>query len=498
MDKPRHRVKAGSSRGAAAAQPQRPAAQANAPAYQTTGSGPRSTSFRAGGHGPNAALMGAATLRQQARQLRRNSDMIETIVTKLAAHIVGTGIVPELGDQQAQERWNSWTDQADADGIRDFYGMLALAVEEMVEAGECFIRRRPRRVEDGLIVPLQLQLLEAEHVPLSLHRTRDGQGNETRFGIQFNAIGQRTGYWMYRTHPGDGSGTMGEPVLVPASEIIHLYHPKRIGQLRGVTWLAPMLGKIRDLEDFEDSTRLREAVNAAFTAFVTRNLPAEMDPEKLMQHWATVDAQSAQSGMARAGLEGGTTWFLEVGEDVKFAAPPGVSGTYEPFKRSQLRGIAAASMLLYEQISGDFSQVNDRMWRAAHNEFKRGIEMIQHNTLVFQALRPVMQWWGALGRLSGALPASLRTDIVPWTPQAWPYINPVQDVAAAEGEIRAGLGSRTRRLRERGERAEEVDAENKADRVREQDAKLTYTTDPAKVSNAGVTQARNPDVEIPG
>lgn len=271
-----------------------------------------------------------------------------------------------------------------------------------------------------------------------------------------------------------------------------------MGQLRGITWLAPMMGKLRDLEDFEDSTRLREALNAAFTAFVTRNMPTEMDAGEIMKHWADVDAAAAQSGMARAGLEGGTTWFLEPGEDVKFAAPPGVSGTYEPFKRSQLRGIAAAAMLLYEQVSGDFSQVNDRMWRAAHDEFKRGIEMIQHSTVVFQTLRPVMQWWGAMGRLSGALPSTLRTDIVPWTPQAWPYINPVQDVAAAEAEIRAGLSSRTRRLRARGERAEDVDAENKADRDRERDAQLTYTTDPAKVSNSGVTQARPPESEIPG
>jgi hypothetical protein len=31
----------------------------------------------------------------------------------------------------------------------------------MFVAGECFVRLRPRRAEDGLLVPLQMQLLQS-------------------------------------------------------------------------------------------------------------------------------------------------------------------------------------------------------------------------------------------------------------------------------------------------------------------------------------------------
>lgn len=497
MEKPRIRVPAGSMPVAVPARPA-PRAQDAAPApYQTGGSGPRSRSFRPGDHGPNAALVAAATLRRQARQLRRNSDMIETVINKLGESIIGTGIVPELADEAAQTLWTRWTDVADADGASDFYGQCLLAVEEMAEAGECFIRRRVRRPGDGLEVPLQLQLLASEMVPIDMHRPRDARGLVTRHGIQFDAIGRRVGYWVYPVHPGEGAWGGAEPVLVPASEIAHLYRPKRAGQIRGITWLSPMLGKIKDMEDVQDSTRLREANQANFNTFVIRPAPAQADIDTLMGHWSSVDARDRDSALPRVGMEPGATWILEPGEDVKFANPPGVAGTYEPFIRMQARGIAAAARLLYEQVSGDYSQVNDRMWRAAHNEFRRGVEAIQHHQVVFQLLRPVLQWWGALARLAGRLPAGVNTDLVTWTPQAWPYINPVQDVQAAQGEIRAGLSSRTRKLRERGERAAEIDRENAGDRARETDAGLVYTTDPGKVSNAGVTQSRPADNELP-
>lgn len=58
------------------------------------------------------------------------------------------------------------------------------------ESGECFVRIRPRRISDGLSVPLQLQLIESEQLPLSKNEVARN-GNEIRSGIEFNRIGQR-------------------------------------------------------------------------------------------------------------------------------------------------------------------------------------------------------------------------------------------------------------------------------------------------------------------
>ena len=88
------------------------------------------------------------------------------------SHAVGCGIKPsslvddaDLKDS-IQRLWLAWTDEADADGLTDFYGLQAMAARAMFEAGECFLRFRPRRPDDGLTVPLQLQMLSSEHLPL--------------------------------------------------------------------------------------------------------------------------------------------------------------------------------------------------------------------------------------------------------------------------------------------------------------------------------------------
>jgi capsid protein len=92
---------------------------------------------------------------------------------------------------------------------------------------------------------LQLQLLEAEHLPFDKNEA-DGNGNQIRCGIEFDKIGRRVAYHFYRKHPGDNTDQSGkgEIVRVPASEILHLYRPQRPGQIRGVPWISPALVKL--------------------------------------------------------------------------------------------------------------------------------------------------------------------------------------------------------------------------------------------------------------
>ena len=188
------------------------------------GTGRRSKSWRVGSWGPNAAITYALDeLRRKSRDLSRKNAFAGAAVDKLVDNIIGTGIVPRsiaarsvegLGEEQAkqvrqedaafraalQSLFLAWTDEADSVGAHDFYGLQAIAVTGMVEGGESFTRLRTRRLSDGLTVPLQLQVLEGDHCD---HLKTDGT-NRIRQGIQFDAIGARTGYYLRREHPGDG------------------------------------------------------------------------------------------------------------------------------------------------------------------------------------------------------------------------------------------------------------------------------------------------------
>ena len=69
--------------------------------------------------------------------------------------------------------------------------------------------------------------------------------------------------------------------------------------------------------------------------------------------------------------------------------------------------------------------------------------------------------------LLGRLPVNGRY-LSEWVPQAWPYINPLQDVQAQNLAIEAGTKSRTGVIAERGEDPERIDAERKEDAIRNQ------------------------------
>jgi capsid protein len=92
-------------------------------------------------------------------------------IEAFVANAIGTGIKPQsmVADEALREAiqalWRDWCEEADAAGLTDFYGLQALACRAMLEGGECLVRLRYRRPEDGLAVPLQLQLLEPEHLP---------------------------------------------------------------------------------------------------------------------------------------------------------------------------------------------------------------------------------------------------------------------------------------------------------------------------------------------
>ncbi len=254
-----------------------------------------------------------------------------------------------------------------------------------------FVRLRTRKREDGLCVPLQLQVLESEHLDNKSNQTL-ANGNVIRNGIEFNRLGQREAYYLFREHPGEGS--FGESVRVPANDVLHIYRPLRPGQIRGVPWLSSVLLKLYELDQYDDAELVRKKTAAMFAGFITR-----LDPEANIMG----EGESNEHGVALSGLEPGTMQLLDPGEDIKFSEPSDVGGSYEAFMKQQLRAIAVGTGITYEQLTGDLSGVNYSSIRAGLIEFRRKCAMLQHNVVVFQLCRPVWNRWLELALLSGEL-----------------------------------------------------------------------------------------------
>ncbi|MBK7660263.1 MAG: phage portal protein [Betaproteobacteria bacterium] len=457
------------------------------PTYDGVGSGRRAIAWQVANPGAIAALAFSQNeLRAKSRDLVRRNAWAAAGVEAFVANAIGTGIKPQsmVADLTLREAihalWWDWCEAADAAALTDFYGLQALACRAMVEGGEALVRLRYRRVEDRLPVALQLQVLEPEHLPATMN-TELPSGNVVRAGIEFDRLGRRVAYHLYRSHPEDGalapmSGTGGmQTVRIPASEVIHLFRPLRPGQLRGEPWLARALVKLNELDQYDDAELVRKKTAAMFAGFVTRLAPED----NLLG-----EGQSDATGVSFAGLEPGTMQLLEPGEDVKFSQPADVGASYSEFLRMQFRAVAAAMGITYEMLTGDLTQVNYSSIRAGLLEFRRRCEALQHSVIVHQLCRPVWQAWMEQAALEGvlALPAFSRRrreySAVKWIPQGWQWVDPKKEFDAMVTAIRAGLLSRSEAISAFGYDAEDIDREIAADNARADALGLVFESDP--------------------
>lgn len=179
--------------------------------YESAARGRRTDGWRTPGSSADAEVARAgALLRDRMRDLVRNNPHAAKAVAVLVNNIVGSGIMPraasgdEALDREVDRLFEQWTRQCDADGQLDFYGLQTLICREMVEAGDVLVRRRPRRPGDGLIVPLQLQVLEADFLDGG-KSGRLGAGRLVQ-GVEFDPLGRRRAYWLFGDHPGDAAG----------------------------------------------------------------------------------------------------------------------------------------------------------------------------------------------------------------------------------------------------------------------------------------------------
>ena len=429
-----------------------------------------------------------ADITARARWLVRNNGYANNAIESWAGNVVGNGIKPSslITDSAlkaaVQRLWLDWTDESDAEGFTDFYGQQRRAAREVFIAGEVFLRFRPRRPEDGLAVPLQIQMLPAEMLPL--HRNeRAGNGNVIRQGIEFDRIGRRVAYHFLRRHPGDVTdpGLTGETVRVPASEVIHVIDPVDAGQLRGISRFAPAIVKLFLLDQYDDAELDRKKVAAMHALFITTPAPAEP---------FDVAESDGADGERTMDLQPGQVVMLEPGEEIQTSAPADVGQTYEPFQYRTLLQVSAALGIPYAYLSNDMLKANYSNSRLALLEFRRRIEAYQHAVMVWQVCRRVWARWMDVAVLSGALPIPdyerNRRDYIAcaWLPPRWDWVDPLKDARAEIEQIIAGLKSRTQALAERGYDAEQVDAEIAADRAREQKFGLVFGNAPSAPSEA--------------
>lgn len=409
------------------------------------------------------ALATAGRIGPRAEYYSLNNPHAASAISAFVANIVGPGIKPQSQIRNETDRtalhnqWLAWTDTADADGLTDFYGLQALAVRTMAVQGEAFGRMIVRPVNGQ--PTLQVQLLHPDQIDRALTRELDGNRRVVS-GIEFDASGRRVAYHVFKNRPGDPFATSYERTRIPSDDMLHLFAPVSPGQVRGMSWLTSVLLRLHEIDGSEDAQLMRQRVAAMFAGFI-------VDVEGQA---GSFEGDKAGS-VLESGMEPGTLKVLPPGTDIRFSDPAAV-GDVMPFLKQQLHAVAAGIGVTYEQMTGDLEGVNYSSIRAGLVEFRRRVETIQHNTVVFQFCRPIWERFVRLQVLSGAMKArGFDREPTPWMAAKWippgfEWVDPQKDAQAAIAEIDAGLRSRAEVVSSRGYDIEALDAEIAADQAR--------------------------------
>ena len=409
-------------------------------AYDGAKTGRRTDGWFTTNSSANAEIAAAGSrLRDRARDLARNNPYGKKALRVFADNFVGTGIIPQARtgsarlDKQIMAAWNEWVQLCDMEGDLDFFGLQALIVRSMFESGECFVRYRDRSAPNNA-VPFQIQVLEADLLDTNRNYELPGANGYVRQGIEFDAQGKRVAYWMWPQHPGENMLLWSrlQSTRIPADQILHIFAKDRPGQIRGVTSFAPVILKMRDLDDYDDAELWRKKIESCFAAFVVQNSGSE---GPVLGNIAQVNPGDAGAPGRVEAFRPGMVEYLKPGEDVRFGSPTS-DANYANYSRIQLHAVAAGLGITYEQLTGDLSQVNYSSLRAGLLEFRRSIETLRWQVFIPMFCMPVWRRFIERAYITGAIS---KVDYnVNWTAPKFEMIDPVKDAQSDTLMMRNG------------------------------------------------------------
>jgi lambda family phage portal protein len=333
-----------------------------------------------------------------------------------------------------EETWRRWCrpDTCDVAGRLSFHGFEMMIAGSLPESGECLIRIVRQPMGAGR-VPLALELIEAHQLDEEKSGVSDRPGHEWRLGVEINQWGRPTRYAILTRHPGDVElglnrrGAQEKHVYVDAADMIHVYMPERIGQNRGVPWLASVITTVHGLSEYEKAHLVRKRVQAASLGWI-------QTPE------GELIGDTVENGQRLINTEPGSWNYLDPGQ---VPVPPSFGpddGQYEAVVKNLTRRFAAGFGCSYATISKDFGDTNYSSMRTSVLEDRDHWRVVQSELIQLFHQRVFEEWLRA-AMLVGELPSPAFSDYwtrparynAPrWQARSWDWIDPAKDLKAVE------------------------------------------------------------------
>lgn len=408
---------------------------------------------------PNAgSQMGAVGLRGLARHLEANHDIARGALRTLVNNVVGPsgiGIEPQPRRRDGtihveyaaalRTAYRNWAQTPEVTQRHHWSKVQRLVAKTWLRDGECFSQRLIGAVpllDHATKVPYSLELIEPDLIPFDYHDPARG----IQQGIERNTWGKPTGYWAYKAFPGGDSWTKGSYELkrIEAGRMHHIASLDRIGQMRGVSEFASVIGRLEDIKDYEESERIAAKVAASLTAYVKKGAP-----EQYPEGPDGPDGQPRELHFS----PGMIIDNLGVGEEIGMIDSNRPNPNLVTFRQGQLRAVAAGLGGSYSSIARDYSGTYSSQRQELVEQWIHYAVLCDE--FVGQFVQPTWNDFVLAARLSGVVP--MPHDVDPETAddalfvgQSMPWIDPLKEAMAWQALVEAGFASEVEVMRKRG------------------------------------------------
>ena len=425
--------------------------------------------LHAGGSSREDIEDNVSILRQRTRDLYMGVPIANGAVKTMRTNIVGRGlrlkpnidtellgISPEERrtlEKQIEREWNIWAESTDCDMARidNFCELQQLAFLNWLISGDCLavLPVKPRLNQP---YDLRVQLIEADR--LCSPDNCDTIDNKIVGGVEVDKSGEVVAYHIADHHPlsyayADISWQRVEAFgkTTGRRNVLHLMNRERIGQRRGVPFLAPVIESLKQLGRYTDAELVAAVVSGMFTVFIEK---ADASSEDAIGSIIPEEVQVDAEDETTIELAPGAVIDLNEGEKAHDMNPGRPNANFGGFVEAICQQIGASLEIPYELLMKRFNS----SYTASKGALEEAWKMFNmyRDWLATDFCQPVYEEWLTEAVAKGRIKApGFFTDSVirkaycgaKWNGPAKGMLDPVKEVTAAEKRVQNGFSTRS-------------------------------------------------------
>lgn len=292
-------------------------------------------------------------VRARARDLERNSDMMNSVIGAYTRNVIGGGYTLQANtgndalNAAIEKAWKKWCKKQNCDvtGTQSFNQIMRMCEKrKKVDGGIIIVKRYTR---DGYL-PFKIQTFEVDELDNS-QMTPKHKGNKVVGGIEMNEYNKPVGYWIRQYNP-EGMAILN-PIYLDAKDVIFLYTKHRPSQVREMSDMSPTITRIRDANEFMVAVSVKERIAACLSVFIKKQLPTT----GIGRTGTPLGPQQDYQGKT---IAPGMIKELNAGDEIQVVNPTGQATDATAYIELQQRLVAAGQGISYEATSRDMSKSN--------------------------------------------------------------------------------------------------------------------------------------------